>query len=83
MNVALFDTKSTNGYFFYFDASTSTQNLGNLDATYKGGEAQVTWVATNWLDIYAGYGYTDGAIDQAARDNAAAWLPPGARRRST
>jgi len=62
VNAALFDTKSTNGYFFYFDATTSTQNLGNLDATYKGGEVQLTFLATNWLDIYAGYGYTDGKI---------------------
>jgi iron complex outermembrane receptor protein len=62
VNAALFDTKSTNGYFFYYNAATSTQNLGNLNATYKGGELELTAVATNWLDVYASYGYTDGKI---------------------
>jgi iron complex outermembrane receptor protein len=62
VNAALFDTTSTNGYFFYFDATTSTQNLGNLDARYKGGELELTAVATNWLDLYASFGYTDGKI---------------------
>jgi len=62
VNAALFDTTSHNGYFFYFDATTSTQNLGNLDARYKGGELEVTAVATSWLDLYASYGYTDGKI---------------------
>ena len=40
-NLSLFDTKSHNGYFFYFDATTSTQNLGNLDARYKGLELEL------------------------------------------
>jgi iron complex outermembrane recepter protein len=62
VNAALFDTTSTNGYFFYFDATTSTQNLGNLDARYKGGELELTAIATNWLDLYASFGYTDGKI---------------------
>jgi iron complex outermembrane receptor protein len=61
-NLALFDTTSHNGYFFYFDATTSTQNLGNLDARYKGGELELTGRATDWLDLYASYGYTDGKI---------------------
>jgi iron complex outermembrane receptor protein len=62
VNAALFDTKSTNGYFFYYSATTSTQNLGNLDARYKGAELELTAVATNWLDLYASFGYTDGKI---------------------
>ena len=35
-------TNSHNGYFFFYDSTTSTQNLGNLDATYKGGELELT-----------------------------------------
>jgi iron complex outermembrane receptor protein len=62
VNAALFDTTSTNGYFFYFSPQTSTQNLGNLDARYKGGELELTAVATSWLDVYASFGYTDGKI---------------------
>jgi len=61
-NLALYYTDSHNGYFFYFDATTSTQNLGNLDARYKGGELELTARATNWLDLYANFGYTDGKI---------------------
>ncbi|MGH8137192.1 MAG: TonB-dependent receptor [Steroidobacteraceae bacterium] len=61
-NLALYHTKSTNGYFFYFDATTSTQNLGNLDATYKGLELELTARATDRLDLYANFGYTDGKI---------------------
>ncbi|TLY66358.1 MAG: TonB-dependent receptor [Gammaproteobacteria bacterium] len=52
-NLALYYTDSHDGYFFYFDATTSTQNLGNLDARYKGGELELTARATNWLDLYA------------------------------
>ncbi len=61
-NLALYHTDSRNGYFFYFDATTSTQNLGNLDATYKGAELELTAKATEWLDMYANFGYTDGTI---------------------
>jgi iron complex outermembrane recepter protein len=61
-NLALYHTDSHNGYFFYYDATTSTQNLGNLDATYKGAELELTARATNWLDLYANFGYTDGRI---------------------
>ena len=62
VNAALFYTDSTNGYFFYFDATTSTQNLGNLDARYKGGEIELTARPSTWLDLYASAGYTDGKI---------------------
>jgi len=62
VNAALYYTDSHNGYFFYYSAATSTQNLGNLDARYKGGELELTGRATNWLDLYASFGYTDGKI---------------------
>ena len=61
-NAALYYTHSHNGYFFYFDSTTSTQNLGNLDALYKGGELELNARATNWLDLYANFGYNYGSI---------------------
>jgi iron complex outermembrane receptor protein len=61
-NLALYHTDSHNGYFFYYDATTSTQNLGNLDATYKGAEIELTAKATDRIDLYANFGYTDGRI---------------------
>jgi len=61
-NLALYYTDSHDGYFFYFDATTSTQNLGNLDARYKGGELELTARATDWLDLYTNFGYTDGKV---------------------
>ncbi len=61
-NLALYHTDSTNGYFFFYSATTSTQNLGNLDATYKGAELELTARATDRIDLYASYGYTDGKI---------------------
>jgi iron complex outermembrane recepter protein len=61
-NLAVYHTDSHNGYFFFYSATTSTQNLGNLDATYKGVELELNARATDWLDLYANYGYTDGKI---------------------
>jgi len=61
-NAALYYTNSRNGYFFYFDSTTSTQNLGNLDALYKGAEFELNGKATNWLDLFFNYGYNFGSI---------------------
>ena len=61
-NLALYHTVSHNGYFFFYDSVTSTQNLGNLDATYKGAELELTAKATDRIDLYANFGYTDGRI---------------------
>ncbi|HLN09086.1 MAG: TonB-dependent receptor [Steroidobacteraceae bacterium] len=61
-NLALYYTTDHNGYFFYYDATTSTQNLGNLDALYKGGELELNARATSWLDLYANFGYNYGSI---------------------
>ena len=36
LDADVFYTKSKNGYFFVYIAADSTQNLGNLNATYKG-----------------------------------------------
>ena len=62
----VFHTHSDNGYFFVYLASNSTQNLGNLNATYKGAELQVTAYPSDHLQVYAGYGYTDSRITKMA-----------------
>jgi iron complex outermembrane recepter protein len=59
---AAYYTQSTNGYFFVFIAADSTQNLGNLDAIYKGGELSLTYRPIDRLSLYAGFGYTDSSI---------------------
>ncbi len=61
--LSAFHTKSTNGYFFVFLAANSTQNLGNLDATYKGVEFELNAKPTDHFDVYASFGYTDSHID--------------------
>ena len=61
--LSAFRTKSTNGYFFVFLAANSTQNLGNLDATYKGVEFELNAKPTDHFDVYASFGYTDSHID--------------------
>jgi iron complex outermembrane recepter protein len=61
-NLAVFQTDSKNGYFFFYESTTSTQNLGNLDAKYTGGELELSARATERIDLYANFGYTDGKI---------------------
>jgi iron complex outermembrane receptor protein len=63
-SLSLYHTKSRNGYFFVFLAANSTQNLGNLDATYKGGELELSARPTDHIDVYANFGYTDSRIDR-------------------
>jgi iron complex outermembrane recepter protein len=60
--LTFFHTKSTNGYFFVFLPANSTQNLGNLDATYKGAELELSGRVTDRFDLYASYAYTDSEI---------------------
>jgi len=62
----VFHTQSRNGYFFVYIAADSTQNLGNLNATYKGAELSVTARPTDRLDLYAGFGFTDSRITSMA-----------------
>ena len=66
LDADVFHTKSTNGYFFVYLAANSTQNLGNLNATYKGAEISLTARPTDRLDLYAAYGYTDSRITAMA-----------------
>ena len=70
-SVSAYHTRSTNGYFFVFLASNSTQNLGNLDATYKGVEFELNAKPTDRIDLYANFGYTDSHIDKLENINAA------------
>jgi iron complex outermembrane receptor protein len=62
LDADVFYTQSNNGYFFVFIAADSTQNLGNLDAIYKGGELALTYKPIDRLSLYAGFGYTDSKI---------------------
>jgi iron complex outermembrane recepter protein len=66
LDADVFHTQSTNGYFFVFIAADSTQNLGNLSATYKGAEVSLTAHPTDRLDLYANVGFTDSRITAMA-----------------
>jgi len=62
VGLSVFDTSSTNGYFFVFLAANSTQNLGNLDADYKGAEFEISGKITDNFELFGSYGYTDSEI---------------------
>lgn len=62
VGVSAFSTRSRNGYFFVFLAANSTQNLGNLDANYYGAELEINAKPTDFLDVYANFGYTNSRI---------------------
>lgn len=61
-SLALYSTKSENGYFFVFLPANSTQNLGNLDSKLKGYEVELNFRPVDRLQLHAAYGYTDSRI---------------------
>jgi iron complex outermembrane recepter protein len=61
-SLSLYSTESTNGYFFVFLVANSTQNLGNLDADYKGAEFEISGKVTDNLELFGSVGITDGEI---------------------
>ncbi len=75
-NLSLFQTIDHNGYFFFYDAVTSTQNLGNLDAKYKGAELELTAKASEYVDVYANFGVTDGVITHMEDPTVVGKRPP-------
>lgn len=66
-SLALFYTQFDGAYFFFFDPTTSTQNLGNIDETdYMGLEFEANAAFTDNFSAYVGFGYTDSEIQSAA-----------------
>ncbi|MEX2523418.1 MAG: TonB-dependent receptor [Gammaproteobacteria bacterium] len=66
-SLSVYHTEFTNAYFFFFDPGTSTQNLGGIpEVEYRGLEFEADAVMTDYLSVYAGLGYTDSTIKQAA-----------------
>ena len=61
-NLSLYKTESKNGYFFVFLAANSTQNLGNLDADYKGAELELNAQINEHFSLYGSFGYTNSKI---------------------
>jgi iron complex outermembrane receptor protein len=65
---SIYHTKAEGSYFFVFDPTTSTQNLGNLDKVeYQGFELEIQAQVTDNLDLYARGGWTDSEIKESAR----------------
>jgi iron complex outermembrane receptor protein len=71
LGVSAYTTQAKGSYYFVFDPGTSTQNLGNLGKVdYEGVEAELQMRATERLDLYARFGWTDSQIRESARDPA-------------
>ena len=62
-----FYTDFENAYFFFFDPTTSTQNLGGIpEVEYVGFELEGNAQFNDYLSAYYGVGYTDSEIKRAA-----------------
>ena len=66
-SLTAFYTDFENAYFFFFDPTTSTQNLGGIpEVEYIGFELEGNAQFNDYLSAYYGVGYTDSEIKQAA-----------------
>jgi len=65
--LSVFHTSFDNAYFFFFDPTTSTQNLGGIpEVDYVGFEFETNARFNDYFDGYLGIGYTDSEIKRAA-----------------
>ncbi|HEY7753930.1 MAG TPA: TonB-dependent receptor [Steroidobacteraceae bacterium] len=68
VGASAYHTEAEGSYFFVFDPTTSTQNLGNLDKVeYQGLEAEVQAQLTDNFEVYLRGGLTDSEIKESAR----------------
>jgi iron complex outermembrane receptor protein len=66
-SLSVYYTNFENAYFFFFDPTTSTQNLGGIpEVDYTGFELEGSALFGEYVSAYYGIGYTDGEIQQAA-----------------
>ncbi len=68
MGLSVYHTTAMGSYFFVFDPTTSTQNLGNLGKVdYQGAEFEVAARAAEGLDLYLRLGTTHSEIKESTR----------------
>jgi iron complex outermembrane receptor protein len=66
-SLSAYYTDFENAYFFFFDPTTSTQNLGGIpEVEYVGFELETNAQFTDYFSGYLGIGYTDSEIKSAA-----------------
>jgi iron complex outermembrane recepter protein len=64
----VYHTTAKGSYFFVFDPTTSTQNLGNLGkVVYRGAEFEISARAAEGLDLYLRLGTTHSEIKESTR----------------
>jgi len=69
VSAAVFDTDVDGQQFFSFIGAISAQILTNIDkVTLRGGELDLVLRATDQIDLYASFGYTDSEIKAYAVD---------------
>ena len=84
LNGAVFMTETENSYFFYYDATTSTQNLGNIDeGELQGFELDGVFILTDEFQLNFGYGYTDSEIADFATASSIGNKMPGVSESTT